>query len=48
MSYQSTIPESAYVERKGSLEKDTIKKLKEAGKQIVPPPKKLGKQGKLI
>ena len=43
---QSTIPNSAYIERKGSLKVDTVEKLKAAGKQLVPKKIKLGIQGK--
>jgi len=45
---QSVIPESAYVERKGSLQKDTVQKLKDASKKIVPTIKKKGAQGTLM
>lgn len=43
-SNQSIIPESAYKKINGSLNNDTVEKLKKAGKQIVPKKKQLKTQ----
>jgi len=45
---QSVISDDAYIERKGSMKEDTIKKLKDASKRLVSKPKPKGTQGTLM